>query len=160
MEKQSQQNGATLKRKMVSWNMIRTQQVSIIWGPSIYLNNWRKISINFCRVSLWFCLVLINSNLLSNCIAWITGIQDPIPCTVGIWTCNENLLNLLEFPRKHLLEDAFQLSKHLQNRGRPTERTWAKYKEAKATRKGLKGLPWLHSCIHDKWFFSRHLIFD
>ena len=47
---------------------------------------------------------------------------------------------LLEFPSKHLVEDAVQLSKHLQNRGRPTERTWTKYKEAKAARKQLKGL--------------------
>ncbi|XP_028392721.1 methyltransferase-like protein 17, mitochondrial [Dendronephthya gigantea] len=45
---------------------------------------------------------------------------------------------LRKFPRKHLLEDAVQLSKHLQNRGRPTERTWAKYKEAKAARKQLR----------------------
>ncbi len=47
---------------------------------------------------------------------------------------------MLEFPSKHLMEDAMQLSKHLQNRGRPTERTWAKYKEAKAVRKQLRGL--------------------
>jgi hypothetical protein len=48
--------------------------------------------------------------------------------------------HFLEFPSKLLVEDAVQLSKHLQNRGRPTERTWTKYKEAKAARKQLRGL--------------------
>lgn len=33
------------------------------------------------------------------------------------------------------MNDALKLSKHLQNRGRPTERTWLKYKEAKEARK-------------------------
>ncbi|XP_046843294.1 methyltransferase-like protein 17, mitochondrial [Xenia sp. Carnegie-2017] len=52
----------------------------------------------------------------------------------------ENSINkyLQNFPKKHLIEDAIQLSKHLQNRGRPTERTWTKYKEAKAYRKEVQ----------------------
>ena len=54
---------------------------------------------------------------------------------------------LLEFPSKHLVEDAVQLSKHLQNRGRPTERTWTKYKEAKAARKQLKGLQYTRNMV-------------
>jgi hypothetical protein len=45
-------NGATPYRKMVLRNMIKTQQVSIIWGQSIYLCNWRKTSMNICEVRL------------------------------------------------------------------------------------------------------------
>lgn len=71
---------------------------------------------------------------------------------------------MIDFPKKHLIEDAIQLSKHLQNRGRPTERTWTKYKEAKAYRKEVQG--WLRRCQQRKddaimygrfYFFSEHV---
>jgi hypothetical protein len=45
-------NGAIPNRKMVLRNMIETQQAFITWGRSIYLSNWRKISVNICEVSL------------------------------------------------------------------------------------------------------------
>ncbi|XP_031555967.1 methyltransferase-like protein 17, mitochondrial [Actinia tenebrosa] len=42
---------------------------------------------------------------------------------------------LKRYPRKMLENDGRKLSKHLRNRGRPTEMTWKKYKESKASKR-------------------------
>jgi hypothetical protein len=46
--------------------------------------------------------------------------------------------NYVGYPRNMLENDGRKLSKHLRNRGRPTEMTWKKYQESKAAKK-LKG---------------------
>ncbi|KXJ27318.1 Methyltransferase-like protein 17, mitochondrial [Exaiptasia diaphana] len=47
-----------------------------------------------------------------------------------------NLKKYLErYPRKLLENDGSKLAKHLRNRGRPTETTWKKYKQGRASRK-------------------------
>ena len=40
---------------------------------------------------------------------------------------------LSEYPKNILEKDGLKLAKHLKNRGRPTERTWKKFKEARTT---------------------------